>query len=96
MIATLSASPCICEITFFGEEATTDWFCRRRGAFADSGGGRSAFVLGDDGLAQRRQVRLGARSAGEIEVLDGLAAGEHVIISSIAEFEDYDTIQVVD
>ena len=68
----------------------------QRGAFADSGGGRSAFVLGDDGLAQRRQVRLGARSAGEIEVLDGLAAGEHVIISSIAEFEDYDTIQVVD
>ena len=38
----------------------------------------------------------GGRSAGEIEVLDGLAAGEHVIISSIAEFEDYDTIQVVD
>jgi len=68
----------------------------QRGAFADSGGGRSAFVLGDDGLAQRRQVRLGARSAGEIEVLDGLAAGERVIISSIAEFEDYDTIQIVD
>ena len=68
----------------------------QRGAFADSGGGRSAFVLGSDGLAHRRPIRLGARSVGEIEVLDGLAEGERVIISSIAEFADYDTIQVVD
>jgi len=68
----------------------------QRGAFADSGGGRSAFVLSEDGLAHRRSIRLGARSAGEVEVLDGLAVGERVIISSIAEFDDYDTIQVVD
>jgi len=68
----------------------------QRGAFADSGGGRTAFVLAEDGLAHRRAIRLGARSAGEVEVLDGLDAGERVIISSIAEFEDYDTIQVVD
>jgi HlyD family secretion protein len=68
----------------------------QRGAFADSGGGRHAFVLGEDGLAHRRAVRLGARSVGEVEVLNGLAEGERVIISSIAEFEDYDTIQVVD
>ena len=68
----------------------------QRGAFADSGGGRAAFVLGEDGLAYRRSIRLGARSVGEIEVLGGLAEGEQVIISSIAEFEDYDTIQVVD
>jgi HlyD family secretion protein len=68
----------------------------QRGAFADSGGGRHAFVLGDNGLAHRRAVRLGARSVGEVEVLNGLAEGERVIISSIAEFEDYDTIQVVD
>lgn len=25
-----------CQISFFGMEATTDWFCRRRGAFRDS------------------------------------------------------------
>ena len=68
----------------------------QRGAFADSGGGRHAFVLDEDGLAHRRTVRLGARSVGEVEVLSGLAEGERVIISSIAEFEDYDTIQVVD
>lgn len=68
----------------------------QRGAFADSGGGRTAFVLADNGLAYRRGIRLGARSAGEVEVLEGLAEGDRVIISSIAEFEDAETIQVVD
>jgi len=68
----------------------------QRGSFTDSGGGRSAFVLTEAGLAERREIRLGARSVAEVEILSGLAAGDKVIISSIAEFEDYDTIQVVD
>jgi len=68
----------------------------QRGAFTDSGGGRYAFVLTGDGLAERREIRLGARSAGEVEIVSGLKPGETVIISSIAEFENYDTIQVVD
>jgi HlyD family secretion protein len=68
----------------------------QRGAFADSGGGRSAFVMTDAGLAERRPIRLGARSAAEVEVLAGLNEGDRVIISSITEFEEYDTIQVVD
>jgi HlyD family secretion protein len=68
----------------------------QRGAFADSGGGRSTFVLTGAGLAERREIRLGARSVAEVEILAGLNEGERVIISSITEFEDYDTIQVVD
>jgi HlyD family secretion protein len=68
----------------------------QRGAFADSGGGRSAFVLTEAGLAERRAIQLGARSVAEVEVLAGLAEGDQVIISNVTEFEDYDTIQVVD
>lgn len=67
----------------------------QRGAFTDSGGGRYAFVLTGEGLAERREIRLGARSAAEVQILAGLKEGEQVIISSIAEFENYDTIQVV-
>jgi HlyD family secretion protein len=67
----------------------------QRGSFTDSGGGRHAFVLGDDGLAVKRPVQLGARSVAEVEIVSGLAEGERVIISSVAEFEDHDTIQVV-
>jgi HlyD family secretion protein len=68
----------------------------QRGSFAETGGGRIAFVLREDGLAERRDIRLGARSAAEVEVLSGLAEGDRVIISSITEFEDLDTIQVVE
>jgi HlyD family secretion protein len=67
----------------------------QRGAFTDSGGGRNAFVLTGNGLAQRQEIRLGARSAAEVEILSGLVEGQEVIISSIAEFEKFDTIQVV-
>jgi HlyD family secretion protein len=68
----------------------------QRGAFTDSGGGRYAFVLAGDGLAERREIRLGARSAAEVEIVSGLNAGEEIIISSIAEFENLDTLQIVD
>jgi HlyD family secretion protein len=68
----------------------------QRGSFTDSGGGRIAFVIGDDGLARKRAIVLGARSVGEVEVISGLQAGETVVISSISEFQDRDVIQVVD
>jgi len=68
----------------------------QRGAFTDSGGGRYAFVLTGGGLAERREIRLGARSAAEVEILSGLNEGEEVIISSMAEFDNLDTLQIVD
>jgi HlyD family secretion protein len=67
----------------------------QRGSFAETSGGRVAFVLGTDGLAVKREVVLGARGSAEVEVLSGLEEGEQVIISSIAEFEQFDTIQIV-
>jgi HlyD family secretion protein len=66
----------------------------QRGSFTDSGGGRYAFVLGDDGMARRRSIELGARSVSDVEVISGLQEGERVVISSIAEFEGLDQIQV--
>lgn len=67
----------------------------QRGSFAETGAGRVAFVLGSDSIAVKREVSLGARSSAEVEVLSGLQEGEQVIISSIAEYEQFDTIQVV-
>ncbi len=67
----------------------------QRGSFAETGGGRVAFVLGSDGLAVKREISLGARSSAEVEVLAGLQEGDRVIISSISEFEQFDTVQVV-
>ena len=68
----------------------------QRGSFTDGGSGRVAFVLDDNGLAVKRPIELGVRSVSEIQILSGLNEGERVIISSIAEFEDLDTVQIVD
>lgn len=41
---------------------------------------RAVFVRTDDGAARLRQVRTGTREAGRIEILAGVAAGEHVAL----------------
>jgi len=68
----------------------------QRGSFADSGNANTAFVVTGDGMAQRRAITLGARSVNLVEVVNGLAEGDVVVISSIAEFQDKDSIRIVD
>ena len=67
----------------------------QRGAFAETAGGRIAFVVGADGIARKRSVTLGARSVNRVEIVGGLSEGEEVVISSTAEFQDKDTIRIV-
>lgn len=67
-----------------------------RGQFLDSGGGRVAYVLGEDGMARRRSIEIGARSLSEVEVASGLQAGDNVVISSIDAFRGADTVLVTD
>lgn len=57
-----------------------------RGAFVDEGGGRIAYVI-QDGQAVRRPIRLGAQSLSQVEVLEGLKAGETVVISGTEFFK---------
>lgn len=58
-----------------------------RGAFLESGGGRSAYVV-DGKLATRRDITTGAASTGEVEVLSGLKEGETIIVSDTSAFRD--------
>lgn len=37
------------------------------------------FVIDDDGVAQRREIRIGRRMPGVVEVLDGLSEGDRVV-----------------
>jgi HlyD family secretion protein len=62
-----------------------------RGAFVDSGG--AVYVLDGD-IARRRTARLGAISVAEVEILSGLAAGDHIIISSLSDFNDAPEVRV--
>ncbi len=56
-----------------------------RGPFVEEGG--VAYVVKDD-VAERRPVRLGAMSVGEVEILSGLSAGERIVVSDLSEFKN--------
>lgn len=63
------------------------------GSFLERTGGNWVFVLSQDGeSAQRRNIRIGRRSAEQLEVLDGLEAGERVVISDYTSFDRVDRI----
>jgi HlyD family secretion protein len=67
-----------------------------RGQFLDSGGGRVAYVLDEDGMARRRGIAIGARSLSEVEIASGVVEGERVVISSIDAFRGAEIVLVTD
>lgn len=66
----------------------------QRGSFVDEGGGRVAYVLRDDGIAEKRAIRLGAQSLSRVEVLEGLKPGERVIVSGTEQFRGTERVAV--
>jgi len=62
-----------------------------RGAFYESGGGRIVYVV-DDSIARRTAIRTGSTSISKVEIVDGLEAGQQVVISSIEPFGNAETL----
>lgn len=67
-----------------------------RGQFLDTGGGRVAYVLQDDGTARRRAIEVGARSLAAVEITAGIREGERVVVSSVDQFRGADIVRVTD
>jgi len=65
----------------------------QRGQFFDSGNGRIAYVV-EDGMARRRSITAGATSLSSIEILQGLAPGERIVISSTDLFNSADAVLI--
>jgi HlyD family secretion protein len=57
-----------------------------RGSFLDQEGGGFAYLVKGN-VAERRPVRLGAASIAKVEILDGLALGDQIVISGTDEFK---------
>ena len=66
-----------------------------RGPFLESGGGRSAYVV-EDGLARRRDIRVGADSVAEVEIVSGLEAGDEIVLSDMRQFDGTDSVLIRD
>lgn len=59
----------------------------QRGSFVDESAGRYAYVV-NDGMADRRDIRVGASSIDKVEILDGLKEGDKIVISGADAFGD--------
>lgn len=65
------------------------------GAFINDSGGAWVYVLDAAGRhAARRAVRIGRRSNSQVEILDGLKAGDQVILSSYAAYGNSPRLQI--
>lgn len=52
------------------------------------------FVIGNEGEAARRIVRLGRTSANSVEVLEGLGEGDQVILSDMSQWDEFDRVRL--
>lgn len=64
-----------------------------RGPFLEQGGGSVAYVVEGD-VAVRRAIRAGAGSVGQVEILEGLAPGERVVVSGADAFDGAERARV--
>ena len=63
------------------------------GPFLERSGGNFVFVVAEDGRsAERHQIRVGRRTAEQLEIVAGLAVGERVITSDYTSFDQVDRI----
>lgn len=64
-----------------------------RGPFLEQGGGNTAYVMDGD-IAVRRTVRTGASSLGAVEIVDGVRAGDRIVVSGADRFGDAERVRV--
>ena len=62
-----------------------------RGAFVDEAGGNFAYVVRGN-IAQRRPIRLGAESVAKVEILQGAAVGDQLVISGTDAFHNAERV----
>jgi HlyD family secretion protein len=66
-----------------------------RGSFVDESGGRYAYVV-RDGIAYKTPVTLGPSSIDKVEILQGLKAGDKVVISGTSNFNGAAKVAISD
>ena len=57
-------------------------------AVVGEGDSRFVYIVAPDGTAKRTEVRTGLRSAGRIEILEGLKPGQKVVTEGVVKLSD--------
>jgi HlyD family secretion protein len=58
-------------------------------------GGVMAMAVGSDSIAHEKQVKTGVRNEGKVQILEGLSAGEQVVIEGGVGLEDGAKVQII-
>jgi HlyD family secretion protein len=66
-------------------ESKLDALTVQRGQFLQSSNGRFVYKI-EDGVAIRTSIKIGARSISEVEIIEGLKAGDEIIVSNTDTF----------
>jgi HlyD family secretion protein len=64
-----------------------------RGPFLESGGGNIVYVV-EDGVAERRSIRVGAVSLDAVEILSGVEPGDQIVVSGADAFDDAERVRI--
>lgn len=80
-------------IALAGAETSTGVFVPEK-ALIEREGGDAVFVV-TDGRVQLREVRIGTSDGGQVQVQEGLVAGETVVLDPPVELKDGDAVAVV-
>jgi HlyD family secretion protein len=75
-------------------EERPDTLVLARGPFLETHGGRFAYVINGDGIAERRAFTLGATSVASVEILAGLKPGDRVVIAGSDAFGEAERVRV--
>lgn len=62
-----------------------------RGGFLEQDGGNYAYLVHDN-IAERHPIRTGAASVAKVEILDGLSAGDHIVINGTDAFANAERV----
>ena len=68
----------------------------QRGQFLDSGGGRIAYIVTEEGMAEKRRIETGARSLSAVEIVAGLEPGDTIVISNLDAFRSAEAVLLTD
>jgi len=64
-----------------------------RGPFLEQDGGRVAWVV-TDGIAEKRAIRTGVSSLSAVEIVDGLAPGDRIVVSGADRLGDGERVRI--
>ena len=66
-----------------------------RGPFLESGGGNVAYFV-EDGVAERRNIRIGAIALDAVEIMSGAKVGDEIVVAGADAFGDAQRVRIAD